>query len=166
MSESIQTRTRIWNALANIKFKANYTNKCSSRADLIGGSVTFFLSATSASCVGAWVCWQEWPGLWASIVAVAQLLHIGMPHLPFVKHDKRFLEMSFAFEALYLDFEKLWFQFEKCQMTDEAAEQQFYLLREREIEIEQTHKEAHCPDIKSLMKIALTETEKELALRF
>ena len=159
-------RTRIWSSLANIKFKAMYTNMCSRRAELAGQFCSFVLAVTSASSVTAWAIWESLPGLWASIVAVAQVLHVGRPHLPFMKHDKGFLEMSFEFEALYLELEKLWFEFENERVTAEEAEQRFYELRAREIEIERTHKEVHCPRFKSWIVQTQRETEKALALNF
>jgi len=100
-------RIRIWNQLANIRFKGLYTHRCSRRADTFGRAYSFFLAFVSTSSVAAWAIWTKAPGVWAAIVTVAQVLHIGKPYLPFMKHDKQFLEMSFEFEALYLQSRRM-----------------------------------------------------------
>ena len=159
-------RTRIWNNMANIKFKAIYTGECSRCADQTGRAYSFFLSFTSASSVAAWVIWQSVPGLWASIVALAQVLHVAKPYLPFMKHDKDFLEMSFEFESLYLDYERFWVAYDDDRIPDEEAEAKFYALREKEIEIEKMHKQTHCPRFKKLIGKAERDAKTALTLNF
>lgn len=53
------SEARIWNNLANIKFKALYTCECSRIAGLSGRALSFLLALTSASSVGAWTLWQQ-----------------------------------------------------------------------------------------------------------
>ncbi|NQT91335.1 MAG: hypothetical protein HQ559_01140 [Lentisphaerae bacterium] len=159
-------RTRIWNNMSNIKFKAVYTGECSGRADLIGRTYSFFLSFASASSVAAWAFWESVPGLWASIVATAQALHLAKPYVPFMKHDKDFLEMSFEFEHLYLEYERFWVAYDDDRIPEEEAETKFYELREKGIEIEERHKQARCPRFKQLMAMADRDVKTALALNF
>ena len=74
--------------------------------------------------------------------------------------------MSFDFEKLYLQYERLWYDLDGDRIYSEQAEEAFYQYREREIEIERTHKAASCPEISRLVKKAQTETERVLALNF
>lgn len=159
-------RTRIWNNMANTKFKAIYTCECSRLADRTGRAYSFFLSFASASSVAAWAVWQQLPGLWAGIIAVSQVLHIAKPYLPFMKHDKDFLEMCFNFDYLYLDYERLWVAYDDDRLTDEDAEKKFYVLRERELKIEQAHKQTQCPRFKRLIAKAEQDAKTALALNF
>lgn len=159
-------RTRVWNNMANIKFKAIYTGECSRLAERAGRSYSFFLSFASASSVAAWAIWQQVPWLWAGIVALSQVLHIAKPYLPFMKHDKDFLEMSFELEYLYLEYERLWVAFDDDRLSEAEAEKQFYVLREREIKIEQSHKQTHCPRFKRLIERVEQDAKTALALNF
>jgi len=159
-------RTRVWNNLANIKFKGFYCGRCSSLASRCGRSYSFFLAFASAGCVAAWAIWRELPGLWAAIVAIAQALHIAKPYIPFLGSDKDFLEMSFDFERLYLEYERLWYDLENGVISEEQAEEAFYEYRHREVEIERTYKAVRCPEMRFLLSRALRDTETALALNF
>ena len=159
-------RTRIWNNLANIQFKAIYTGKCARLADRASRACGFILAVASASSVAAWAIWQKLPWLWTGIVAGSQLLHLARPYLPFLKHDKAFLEMRFAFEHLYLDYEKFWIAFEDDRLSVVEAEERFYALREREIAIEEKYRRAPCPRLQFLMAAAEQETTIALVFNF
>ena len=159
-------RNRIWNNMANIKFKSIYTNECHRLSDSIGRIYSFFLSFASASSVAAWAIWKDYPLVWAGIVTIAQILHLAKPYLPFMKHDKDFLEMSFDFACLYLEYERLWVNYEDKRITEEEAENKFYLLRDQEIEIEKSYKQAQCPRLTWLIDRAEQDTTTALALNF
>jgi len=166
MDPSNSIRMRIWNNLANIKFKVIYASECSRFADKTGNIYSFFLSIASASSVAAWALWQRIPGLWAGIVAIAQVLHIAKPYIPFMKHDKEYLEQSFEFETLYLGYEKLWFEYEDGRIEEMKAEEVFYKFREKETEIERSYKNACCPNFKFILDKAQKATVEALSRNF
>ncbi len=159
-------RDRIWNNLYNIKFKAIYTCECSKKADQYGRYYSLFLAITSTSSIAAWTIWEKVPYLWAIIIAVSQFFHIAKPYFPFIKHDKAFLELSYEFETLYLEFEKLWFCFENEKFTTDEAERRFHEFRDKELNIEKTHKEAHCPKCDNWIKKANKATDDAININF
>lgn len=159
-------RTRLWNNLANIKFKAFYCSRCSSLAGTCGRAYSFFLALTSAGSVAAWAIWKQHPVVWATIVALAQVLHIAKPYIPFLGKETDFLAMSFDFERLYLQYERLWYDFDADKIPTEEAEAGFYQYRERELDIERTHKAVGCPEIGFLVRKAQRDTDSALALNF
>jgi len=152
--------------MANIKFKAVYTGECSRRADLIGRWYSCFLAFASASSVAAWTIWKTIPDLWAGVVGFGQVLHLVKPYLPLIKNDKEFLEMSFAFESLYLEYERFWVAFDDDRIPNEEAEARFYVLREKEVEIEKMHKHVHCPRFQKLIAKADQDAKTALSLNF
>jgi hypothetical protein len=149
-----------------VKFKAFYMSECSRIAGVAGQGYSFMLAFASTSCVAAWAVWQRHPAVWAWIVAIAQVFHIGRPYVPFLKHEKDFLEMSFEFDVLYLDYERLWFAFENGQVNEQTAERRFYGFREREIDIEKAHKHVHTPRFRWVMERAQERTYTALGLNF
>ena len=159
-------RTRIWNNLANIKFKAIYTSACSKLSGHIGNTYSFFLALASATSVATWAIWEQYPKLWACIIGVSQVLLIAKPYIPFIKNDKEYLEMSFEFEALYLAYEKLWYEFEYKKRNISKIDHDFYEYREKEIQIERMHKQVHCPELKFLIRKSNDEARKALNLNF
>lgn len=159
-------RIKIWNNMVNTKFKAKYTYECYRRANLIGRMYSFFLSFASASSVAVWAVWQSVPILWASIVALAQFLQIAKPYLLFLKHEKDFLELSFKYAYLSLDYERLWVKYDADRLSEEEADSEFYILRENAIQIEDAYKQAHCLRFKKLIKKAEQDVKNDLSLNF
>ena len=157
---------RIWNNLANIKFKALYTAHVSRSAYNAGNAYSFFLAFASASSVSAWAIWDKYPIVWASIVAISQILHIAKPYVPFIKGDKELMEMSLQYEFLYLIYERLWFDYRKDDCDKEGIEELFYSYREKEHDINTRFKHIVCPEIKSLVSKADAETNKFLEANF
>ncbi|MBL4862061.1 MAG: hypothetical protein JKY09_03470 [Crocinitomicaceae bacterium] len=144
-------RDRIWNNLANIRYKAIYMHECSKLVAKLGRFYSFFLAIISTSSVAAWALWQEYPSVWAIIVAVSQILHVAKPYIPYIKYDKEYLEMHFKFENLYLKYERLWFKFESNKIKDSDIEDYFYKLREQENKIQEAHKNSPTPELIYLM---------------
>jgi hypothetical protein len=158
-------RTRVWNNMANIRFKAFYCGRCSSLSGSSGRLLSFFLSFASAGSVAAWAIWKEHPIVWATTIGLAQVLHVAKPYIPFIGAEKELQSMAFEFEKLYLHYEQLWFGIDNNQMSAAKAEMIFYQYREKEIEIEKNSK-VNCPEFKHLIQKAQEDTEKALARNF
>ena len=128
--------------------------------------IHFFLAFASASSVATWAFWKQHHYIWASIVGIAQVLLIAKPYLPFIKNEKDYLEMSFEFDYLYLQYEKLWFCFEYKKKDNEIIEQTFYKFRDKELEIEKSHRNVHCPKINFIIKKAYKEVLNHSKINF
>jgi len=159
-------RNRLWDNLQNAKFKSDYLNKVSKRAYGWGNGYSFFLAFASASSVTAWTVWNDIPKVWGAIVAISQLLHIAKPYFPFLKNDRDLFEMGHQYEVLYLSYEKLWFKYEKGKITEDNTENEFYKLRDSEMDITNKFKHIHCPNFKKLAKEVSDEVATELARTF
>jgi hypothetical protein len=117
--------------------------------------------------VAAWAIWKQYPLAWATIVAIAQVLHVAKPYLPFLGFEKDYLAMSYEFERLYLMYERLWYDFENETISEEDAGKLFYQYREHEVEIENKYRHSRCPEKNNrLIKKTEKETLSALALNF
>ena len=159
-------RDRVWNNLADTLFKSIYLNKVSNQAYHWGNAYSIFLALATASSVAAWAVWEKFPVLWATIVAISQILHIIKPYFYFIKNDKEFIEMSLMFEGVYLSYEKLWYDLQKNGLDMDEAEKIFYENRQKELNISKSYKHVVCPTINSLMTKADTETNNFLQTHF
>ena len=157
---------RIWNGLANIKFRSVYTAKVSRRSHNIGNGYSFFLSFASASSVAAWAVWEAAPYFWACIVAVSQVLHIAKPYLPYSKGSRDFIEMSLLYEAIVLEYEKLWYDNRKEARDEELLEKRYNNLRQKEHNVDKRFKHVVCPEFKGLINKADVETNNFLNNNF
>lgn len=151
-------RDNIWYSLVDVKFRAIYLDECSRLANLIGQVYTIFLAFVASSSVATWAVWKEYPTIWAIIVGISQLLHIMKSYVPFIKRGSDYRDMSNEFESLYLRFEKLWYKLEQRSIDyNEKTQEEFYTLREEELDIFKRHKE-HPPRFKWL----ITKSRKEI----
>lgn len=76
------------------------------------------------------------------------------------------MEMSLQYVLLSLTYERLWFDYRKDDCDEEAIEESFYSYREKEHDINTRFKHIVCPEIKSLVNKADTETNKFLEANF
>lgn len=159
-------RNRIWANLTNIKFQEVYTSECSKWAERAGRSISFIIAFASATSIAAWSLWDNMHMAWAIIVAISQLLHVSKPYIPFIKNDRKFMEMSFEYGALYLELEKLWYKFENKKIDHDNAENSFYELRQKELKISQIFNDIHCPQPKWLINTTLEKTNSSLNIYF
>ncbi len=160
-------RERLWEYLANIKFKALYTCECSKKADQFGRLYSLFVAlASTGGSIATWSIWKEIPTAWAIIVATSQGLHIAKPYFPFIKNDKSYLEMSCDFETLYLELEKLWYSLENESINTKEAEKLFYKLRDQELKIYKSHKGIHCPEFNCWISKITQSTYTALQINF
>jgi hypothetical protein len=157
-------RNRIWNNLANIKFKALYACECSRMASRWARLASFGLALTSTSSVATWALWQQHTRVWAIIIGLGQVAQVALPYVPFLKNEKEYLSMSFEFENLYLEYEELWYDLQDLTIDDTKAKQRLAELRAREIEIEKAG--VRCPKKAQWTERINTETESVLKLDF
>lgn len=159
-------RNKVWYGLSNVYFKAEYSASVSKYASTWGNVYSFFLAFASAASVGAWATWEKYPVLWASIVAVSQVMHIAKPYIPFLKQDKEYLEMSYKFRFLFLEYERLWHELENGILSDDEITEEYFKLQRQAVEIDQAHKQSQVPVFKSLIVKASQETKKSLGNMF
>lgn len=155
-------RDRIWSELANIKFKAIYTEKVWRRSYHTGNIYSFFLAFASASSVATWAIWEKFPVFWAIIVGISQVLILAKPYIPFTKGEREFSDQSLLFDDLYLSYEKLWYEYKKPNVDEDQIEKKYYILREKELDINTRFKNIVCPKFKSLIHEADNETNTYL----
>lgn len=159
-------RTKIWNQLANVKFKALYVSECSKKSSFWSRLTSFLLAIGSASSVAAWAFWQQHTTTWAMIIGAAQLFQIGLPFIPFLKNNKEFLAWSFELERLYLEYEKLWDGLQNETINLKDATEVFYRLRDKQLEIAQSHKDVSPPHYNRWIQKIEVQTKAALNLSF
>lgn len=144
--ETDDLRIKIWNNMANIKFKGLYTSKCARKAQVLSNLISFIIAVVSSSSIAAWSIWNKIPSAWAMVIAASQFLHIAKQYIPSIKNENSFLEMSFEFETLFLDYEKLWYDYETKRFEVPKLAEIYHNLRKKELDIEKSNKSVFCPE--------------------
>jgi hypothetical protein len=159
-------RVQLWNKLTDVRFRADYSRAYSIFVRCCGGVYSFILSFASAGSIAAWAFWGRHPALWAIIIGIAQVLHVAKPHIGILKSEAEVLAMSFEFEQLYLAYERLWTDFERKTIDHEAARENFYELRQREVDIERMYRSLTVLNLQFLVRAALEDTLSALRCNF
>lgn len=80
-----------------------------SSADRWNTRINMVMAIASSSSIGAWIIWQKFSWMWASIIAVSQVVGAVKVHLPFKKRLSTLYTLSNHLEQLCLEIEKDFF---------------------------------------------------------
>lgn len=125
----------MWNNLVDTKFKALYACECARKAELYERILSVFLAICASAGIAGWSIWKQHGMVWAFIIGLSQVVSVTRPLLPFLKHESKFLGVSFELEALYLRYERLWYKLEE-NPTDTSIASRLAKLREKALEVE------------------------------
>jgi hypothetical protein len=114
--------------------------------------------------VASWALWKQHAAIWATIIAVGQLLQIAILYIPFLKNEKEFLTASFELENVYLKYEQLWYDLEDGSVDEAAAKKTLNELRAKALEIERVS--PTCPERKRWLSRIRSKALAELELDF
>jgi len=157
-------RSRLWKHILNVKFKALYTFECARVSGKRARLLAFALAITSGSGVASWALWKEHAAIWATIIAVGQLLQVAILYVPFLKSENELLTASFELENLYLKYEQLWYDFQDGTLDEPATKKLLTELRAKEIQIERVA--PTCPQRKRWISRTRSKAVIELELDF
>lgn len=164
-NENEDQRLQIWNNLCDTKFKAVYSSGVAKRTAHLGTLYSMFLALGTAGTVASWPLWQAYPIYWAVVLGVIQILQIIKPYIPYIGTEKQYLDTSYKFERLFLDFELLWKQFERGAIQRDETELRFKQLRERGLDIESEYS-LIIPEWNRLMERANQKKESFMHLNY
>lgn len=101
---------RFWKELYQLKVHINYVEAHVHEAEKYDRSLKIFMAVTSSASIGAWVVWKDLSFLWASIIALSQVIAAISPHLPFKERLKTYSSMLHELEELFIQAESKWYE--------------------------------------------------------
>ncbi len=155
-------RERIWAELQDKKFQEIYTDKLSKRAHNLGNAYSLFLVFASSGSVAAWTIWDSVPGVWGTIVALSQFLHLAKPFVPWIKNEREYADLSILYGDIYLEYEELWCASERQEFSEDKVVEKYHLLRKKDQDIIRRTGAIYCPESNKLSKICSELTEQYL----
>lgn len=75
------------------------------------------IAIASSSSIGAWVIWQQLSWLWASIIALSQVITAISPYLPYKNRIKSYTSLLHELEELMIKAEFKWHSIAEGQLT-------------------------------------------------
>lgn len=129
----MDTRLQIWNFLIDSKtneYLSSLIVKQYQKFDL--GTNIILVIATSSS-IASWAIWRELPYLWATIIAISQLVTLLKPHFLFPKYIKVFYEKRIEWQNLSIELEQLWHRYENGIIDKADALNFYFTLRKKSL---------------------------------
>ncbi len=112
-------REQYWAFYCSIKYKSFYYEYFQLLFNKINWGITALCTLTTLSCVAAWDIWQKFPGLWAVLIGISQVVQALFPRLPY---NDLLVSTKFAISAidnLLLDIEEDWIFIDVHELSDE-----------------------------------------------
>jgi hypothetical protein len=75
------------------------------------------LAIASSASIGAWALWQNLSWVWASIIAISQVISAISPFLPYKARIKAYSSLLHELEELMVQSEFKWFEVSQGELT-------------------------------------------------
>ncbi|MFP9118132.1 hypothetical protein ACLI08_10125 [Flavobacterium sp. RNTU_13] len=128
-------RERFWNTFINYKYKGYVIELLYCKYQKWERNTNVFLAIASSSSIAAWALWNELDWIWASIIALSQLINAVKPFFPYNKYVKELGAKSLKIENLNIECEKLWDKMQNDNIDEEDAENRYYEIKKEGNEI-------------------------------
>lgn len=110
---------RFWKELYQLKVHINYVEAHIHEAEQYDRAIKIVMAVTSSASIGAWVIWKNLSMLWASIIAMSQVISAVSPHLPFKERLKTYSSVLHELEELFIHAESKWHEIADGKMDEE-----------------------------------------------
>ncbi len=102
-------------------------------------SIEIFLAIVSNGSIAAWVIWSKAQFIWASIIALSQLVNAIKPYLPYQRRVRNLEPLKIALTELLLQMEEKWYQVSEGQLSDEEIYSLIMELKRQQVKLTNFH---------------------------
>jgi hypothetical protein len=128
-----------WREMEQLKAASVCIRLCRNRLGRQVRAVELIKVIASSGGIAGWAVWNNYPFVWAGIIAAAQLLDAIKHVFPFAKEHKSASDLTVALELLFIDTQYEWEKIYAGRMSEEdimAARRKMQKLR---LEAERKH---------------------------
>jgi len=106
-----------WKDIYQLKTHIGFIELLLEKSENIDRILKIILAIASSSSIGAWVIWQEYSMVWASIIAFAQVISAVNPFLPYKSRIKAYSSLLHELEELMIQAEFKWHAIAEGSLT-------------------------------------------------
>lgn len=128
-------RDRIWATLCNYQYKGFVTELLYCKYQKYERNINVFLAVMSSGSIATWAIWKKLDLLWASLIALSQLITAIRPYFQYHKYVKELGSKSLKSEYLNIEFERLWDYCQRDKISEEEIEDRYYALKQEGLAI-------------------------------
>jgi hypothetical protein len=156
----MSVQAQFWQEMVSLKRDARYVDLCLARTERIDRFIKGFLAIAASSSIAGWAIVQTYAAVWATIVAVSQVLQVVKDHLPYKNRLKALAALSVDLNALSLLAEDQWFKVSNgAGMYDDDIHDLRIGLKQKKLKaVQKAFPIAGLPTINRLTKRADEET--------
>ena len=114
------TQQQYWIELFQLKVHINFIELLLESSEKIDRTLKIILAIAASSSIGAWAIWQNYSWIWASIIALSQVISAVNPFLPYKSRIKAYASLLNELEELMIQAEFKWHAIAGGELT--AAE--------------------------------------------
>ena len=131
MSGQTSNQANYWNLFYDLCVYFYYMEIYQAKDQITLRNINIFLAVTSSSSIAAWAVWQKVSWLWATIIAVSQVLNVAVMFLPHKRREKTLRTVLPQLHDLLLDCEDKYDAVSKGGLTDREIHEETMALKRR-----------------------------------
>lgn len=124
-------RNKIWVSLVNYYSKASIMDNMVTRYQKYDKRVNMILAITSSGFIAAWSIWNFIPKIWATIVAIAQVIQTIKPYVPYSKYIRTLNEKSKSLHEINQKFERLFYDYDNTNIKEDVSASRYFELKKK-----------------------------------
>jgi hypothetical protein len=106
-----------WIELFQLKTHIGFIERLLEGSETIDRTLKIVLAVAASSSIGAWVIWRELSWLWASIIALSQVIAAVNPFLPYRDRIKSYSSLLHELEEVMIQAEFKWHAIADGELT-------------------------------------------------
>jgi hypothetical protein len=114
---------RYWRLLVQLKADALYTGCYVERSETTDTGISMFSALVASGSISVWAIWKTLDWLWATFVALSQVLAVVKQYLPFKRRIAPVRAAAYSYEEIFLKAEARWFDVAEGRLSDAEINQ-------------------------------------------
>ncbi len=134
-----EQQTLYWNEMVQLKahiFYMGYHCRSADRIDFWANCVT---AIASSSSIAGWAIWQSYSFVWATVIAVSQVVTALKHLLPFATRKAATNHVCKDLEGLFVKTESDWYYVAEGMLTEEEIHKKTVAIKRGKLDVVQKH---------------------------
>ena len=127
---------RYWRKLTDKRYRLIYISEYYNQCVWVQRLINVILAITSSGAVAAWAVWQEFPVVWAGVIAVSQVITAVKPLLPYEKRIATIYDMINQLTGICNEIEAKWYYVANGSLSEEDINDLSYKFEKKWSDVE------------------------------
>jgi len=146
---------QFWKEFWRLKVQAKYIDLHLARTETADRGLKIALAVTSSASIGSWALWKEYAFVWATAIAVSQVIAAVRPFLPYKDRLRSLAGLLGDLEEQAVQVEDKWLRISAGDLTEDEIRKALSDLRTKRNKAFNKHfPSTHLPERASLLRRA------------